>query len=51
MREVMGKFVDITLAKRERVFRSTAIEEQFCVLVDNLELELCTTMEVEERKE
>ena len=50
VREVMGKFADLNLVKRERVDRRIVKEEQLCVGLHDLVLELCKKMEVDEQQ-
>ena len=49
-REVVGKFADLNLVKRERVDRCIVKEEQFCVRIHDLLPELCKKMEVDEQQ-
>ena len=49
-REVVQKFANLNLLKRERIDRSVFQDEQFCVRLHDLVLELCKKMEVEEQE-
>ena len=50
VREVVGKFANLNIIRRERVDKSVVKGEQFCVRLHDLVLELCKKMEVEEKK-
>ena len=50
VREVVLKFADLKLVKRERVDRCVEAEEELCVRLHDLVLELSKKMEVDEQK-
>ena len=50
VREVVRKFADLNLVRRERVDSCTVKKEQFCVRLHDLVLELCKKMEVDEQQ-
>ena len=49
VREVVRKFADLNLVKREREDRTIVKEEQFCFRMHDLVLGLCKKMEVDEQ--
>ena len=50
VREVVRKFANLNIMRRELVHKSVVKDEQFCVRLHDLVLELCKKMEVEEKK-
>ena len=50
LRDLVLKLADLNLAKRKRVDRCTVTEEQSCVPLHDLVLDLCKIMEVDEQK-
>ena len=50
VKEAVKKFADVNLVKRERVDRCIVKEEEFCVRLHDLVLELCKEMGVDEQQ-
>ena len=50
LREVVGKFANLNIMKRERVDKSVVKDEHFCFRFYDLVLELCKKMEANEKK-
>ena len=48
--EVVEKFANLNIMKRERVDKSVVKDEQFCVRFHDLVVEICKKMEVYEKK-
>ena len=50
VREVVRKFADLNLVKRERVDRYIVKDNKICVRLHDLVLELCKKMKVDEQQ-